>query len=40
MPDSAEGTWLLMVDPRSEKARPVYFEPRVVVSPFPLEEGE
>lgn len=37
MPDVAEGTWLLMVDPRSGKARPVYLEPRIVVSPFPLE---
>ena len=35
-PASAEGTWLLMKDPNSKDVKPVYVEPRVVVSPFKL----
>jgi hypothetical protein len=35
-PSSAEGTWLLMRDPKSGEAKPVYVEPRVIVSPFKL----
>lgn len=35
-PASAEGTWLMMKDPKSKDVRPVYFEPRIVVSPFQL----
>jgi len=38
-PASAEGSWVLMVDPESGKPRPVYFEPRVVVSPFKLKNA-
>lgn len=37
-PPSAEGTWVLCHDPKSDKLFPVYFEPRVVVSPFELPE--
>lgn len=33
-PSSAEGTWILLKDPGGKDARPVYVEPRVVVSPF------
>jgi hypothetical protein len=36
-PASADGTWVLCVDPKSGKPRPVFIEPRVVVSPFPLD---
>ena len=36
MPASAEGTWLLLVDPTTNEPRPVYIEPRVIVSPFKL----
>ena len=36
-PASAEGTWLLLKDPNSKSVKPVYVEPRVVVSPFKLE---
>ena len=36
MPESSEGTWLMMIDPRTNEPRPVYVEPRVLVSPFPL----
>ena len=35
MPASAEGTWLLMLDDKGEP-HPVYVEPRVMISPFPL----
>ena len=36
-PSSAEGTWVLCSDPNgSGKTRPVYVEPRVIVSPFKL----
>jgi hypothetical protein len=36
MPSSAEGTWLMMVNPKTGAPQPCYFEPRVVVSPFEL----
>jgi hypothetical protein len=36
MPASAEATFVMMIDPEG-KPRPVYFEPRVTVSPFPLQ---
>ena len=36
-PASADGTWVLCVDPKSGKPRPVFIEPRVIVSPFPLD---
>jgi hypothetical protein len=35
-PASAEGTWVQCVDPKSGKARVVYIEPRIIVSPIPL----
>jgi hypothetical protein len=36
-PDSAEGTWVMCTEPSgSGKTRPVYVEPRVIVSPFKL----
>lgn len=36
-PDSAEGTWVLCSDPSGTgKTRPVYVEPRIIVSPFKL----
>jgi hypothetical protein len=35
-PASAEGTWVMCKDPGGDVVRPVYVEPRVVVSPFPL----
>ena len=36
MPQGLSATWLMMIDSRTGKARPVYMEPEVVVSPFPL----
>jgi hypothetical protein len=36
-PASADGTWVLCVDPKSSKPKPVYIEPRVIVSPIALD---
>ena len=38
MPTSSSATWLMMIDPKTNKPRPVYVEPEIVVSPFPLHE--
>lgn len=35
-PASADGTWVMMLNPQTRKAVPVYIEPRVIISPFPL----
>jgi hypothetical protein len=35
-PASAEGTWILMKDPNGKEVKPVYIEPRIIVSPFKL----
>jgi len=40
MPTSSSATWLMMVDPKTNKPRPVYIEPEIVVSPFPLHNIE
>jgi hypothetical protein len=37
-PASAEGTWILCKNPNGPEVRPVYVEPRVIVSPFKLPE--
>jgi len=39
MPPSADGTWIMLIDPKTGKPRPIYCEPKVIVSPFPL-KGE
>jgi hypothetical protein len=36
-PAAAEGTWVMCKDPNGAEVRPVYIEPRIVVSPFKLE---
>ena len=36
MPASAEGTWVMLIDPATNEPRPSYFEPRVIISPFKL----
>ena len=36
-PASADGTWVLCVDHKDGKAKPVYNEPRILVSPFPIQ---
>ena len=35
-PSSAEGTWIMCLNSQTKKMAPVYVEPRVIVSPFPL----
>jgi hypothetical protein len=37
-PASAEGTWVMCKDPKGQDVKPVYIEPRVIVSPFELAE--
>jgi hypothetical protein len=37
-PASAEGTWVMCKDPNGTDTKPVYVEPRVIVSPFKLPE--
>jgi hypothetical protein len=37
-PASADGTWILCVDAKTGKAKPVFMEPRIIVSPIPLGE--
>jgi len=39
MPTSSSATWLMMIDPKTNKPRPVYIEPEIVVSPFELTQG-
>ena len=36
-PASAEGTWVVCKAPDGKKTAPVYIEPRIIVSPFPLQ---
>jgi hypothetical protein len=38
MPEGLSATWLMMIDPKGGKPRPVYVEPEIVVSPFPLHQ--
>ena len=35
-PASAEGTWIMCKNPNGKEVRPVYSEPRVITSQFPL----
>ena len=35
MPSGLSATWLMMIDKKGD-ARPVYIEPQIIVSPFPL----
>ncbi len=35
-PSSAEGTWVMMKDPNGKTVKPIYIEPRIIVSPFRL----
>lgn len=36
MPEGLSATWLMMIDPETNEPRPVYVEPLIIVSPFPL----
>lgn len=37
-PASAEGTWVMCKDPNSTQVKPIYIEPKIIVSPFKLNE--
>lgn len=34
--DGLDATWLLMINPETNKPEPVYMEPKILVTPFPL----
>ncbi len=36
-PESAEGTWVMCKDPHGKEVRPLYIEPRIIVSQFKLQ---
>ena len=38
MPVSSSATWLMMINPKTKEPSVVYFEPELVVSPFPLHQ--
>lgn len=40
MPGGLSATWILLKDPVSGEARPVYVEPQIIVSPFKLSHVE
>ncbi len=40
MPDSLSATWVLLYNPETKKASPVYLEPEIVVSPFRIKNNE
>jgi hypothetical protein len=37
-PTSAEGTWVMCLNPRTKKAEPQYIEPRIITTTYPLGE--
>lgn len=39
MPSGLSATFLMLINPKTGKARPCYFEPEIVVSPFKLTYG-
>ena len=38
-PASADGTWILLVNPKTGEPKPMYMEPKVTVVPFPLADN-
>ena len=36
-PASAEGTWVMCLNPRTKKAEPQYIEPRIITTTYPLD---
>ena len=38
-PSSADGTWVLLVNPKTGEPKPMYMEPKVTVTPFPLPDN-
>ena len=39
MPSGLSATWVMLIDPKTDKPRPMYFEPVLTVVPFPLSDG-
>jgi hypothetical protein len=39
-PSSAEGSWIACLDEKTKKVWPVYAEPKLTTSPFPLPTGK
>lgn len=39
-PASADGTWVMCKDPKGTEVKPVFIEPRTIVSPFELPTAE
>jgi hypothetical protein len=37
-PSSADGTWVMCLNPKTKKAEPQYIEPRIITTTFPLGE--
>jgi len=37
MPGSADATWVLCKNPKGDEVKPLYVEPKIIVSPFPLD---
>jgi hypothetical protein len=37
-PASADGTWVMCLNPKTKKAEPQYIEPRIVTMTYPLGE--
>lgn len=40
MPDGLSATWLLLINPETGEPQPIYVEPEILVSPFPLHNME
>ena len=36
-PASADGTWVMCLNPKTKKAEPQYIEPRIITTTYPLE---
>jgi hypothetical protein len=36
MPEGLAATWLLLINPKTNEPEPIYIEPEIIVSPFPL----
>ncbi len=39
MPDGLAATWLMLINPETNEPTPVYVEPEIIVSPFPLHKN-
>jgi hypothetical protein len=37
-PASAEGTWVMCLNPKTRKAEPQYIEPRIITTTYPLDQ--